>query len=254
MNHMKHFIKCIINTVLLVPLTANALLHTGRLEVSGQIGATSLSVGNSTLPVTTIETDTLHEQVNPVIPEFSIGAGYVFPLDHSLQFNSVRWFPEIKTAINLRYLQQEITGDVYQFQDPSMNNYNYELSLENTRLMLNAALTLFSINEKTALYVLGGVGNTWTTIGYTDTPVANVPGGALNLDNRTNNGFTYEAGAGILYPVDNETVLFLEYRYTHSQSIRTASQGTLNGSPTIITPARFPFHSQTLSFGANWKI
>ncbi len=222
--------------------------------LSAQLGLSNLHVGSSTIQVTPTETDTLHQQENPNVPEFTLGLNYLVPLPHIREWHGFTFFPALVPVLNFRYIKQEITGEVWQYQEPAMNNYNYNLSIDSLRFMLDVALILFSYQEKTSFFIFGGVGNAWNQIGYQDTAVPGVPGGELHLNNRTNSGFVYELGGGIFYPLDQCMSVFLEYRYAHFPKIRTASSGTLDGIPVNVPSATFPFYSQTISFGINWNL
>lgn len=254
---MKYCLKTITPIILFLflPFAPTAFASFGQFGISGEIAAANLHLGNSNLGVTSTETDRLHETSNPTTPEFSLGINYTFPFISSLHSNNIDWFPAIKTALNVRYLQQKITGNVYQYQDPAMNNYDYRLHLYSIRLMLDAMLTLFTVQNTTSVYLLGGVGNAWNELDYQDSiDATGVQGGALKLNNHNTNGFTSEIGGGVLYSLKKQIDVFLEYRYEHSQSLHTGATGVINGMPVSVSPASFPFSSQTIALGLNWNI
>jgi hypothetical protein len=225
-----------------------------QLALSPQIGTSHLYVGNSTLKVTETETDQLKEITNYDTPEASIGLSYTFPFKHTLSLRNTTFFPNIKIALNYRYLQQDVTGNVYQYMDPIANNYHYKINVNSMRLMLDSIITLFTICDKNSLYLLGGIGNAWNQIRYQDFPNTEIiDRGGIRLNKKNSNGFTYEVGAGALYSLTKQIDCFVEYRYAHFKEISTASQGIMDGMPITVGPAHFPLRSQTVSLGMNWN-
>ena len=165
----------------------------------------------------------------------------------------MNWFPYLKPAVNLRYFEQDLTGQVYQFQDPEFYNYNYDISVSSTRLMLDLVLTLFKYHRFSS-YVLGGCGESWNQINYSDQAVPGVSGGTLNLSNKNNYKFISEVGGGISYDMNKQLNFSLEYLYSNLRTNETSATGTLNGSPVAITPIKVPVISQSVQFVFTWKV
>lgn len=234
-----------------------AFFQQGQFEWSANVGLSWLQTGNSTVVVTDIETDRLRQTRNPLAGELGLGVAYLIPLNTS-PVASLIWFPELKTALNIRYMDQAIIGqDVYgevdQFQDLSMNNYTYDLSLSSTRLMADLALTVASI-ERFSVFLLGGLGAGWTQVDFKDKPNPGIVGGALSLNHRTKNGFVGEAGAGLAYECNNQFRFSLAYLYTDYGTIKTGSQGTLDIGTVTLNPMQFSFHTQAILFGVHVKV
>lgn len=224
------------------------------IELSGQFGITNLHLGNATLGVTPTETDELHQLSNVKTPELSVGINYVWPLNIGGHYHQVQFFPLIKAGLNLRYLPQEVTGEIYQYQEPDMNNYDYTLSLDSTRLMADVILDVLSVNQRADIYLLGGIGSSWTQLSYQDQPKPGIETGSLNLQGRTTTGFAYELGGGITYRLSHEANVFVEYRYAHLPSMNTRSYGSLSNEEVIVSAAHFRFFTQTIALGINWAL
>jgi opacity protein-like surface antigen len=256
-NTQVEFILCVLLTTLFTltcffpQKTFASSINRGYAEISGEFGLTDLSTKNEILNVTPIETDTLHQTNNPLTGIFGFGIGYVFPL-HS-ESKGINWFPYLKPTFNLRYFEQDITGQVYQFQDPEFYNYNYNISVSSTRFMLDLVLALFKYHRFSG-YVLGGCGEAWNQISYDDQPLPGVSGGSLNLSKENNYKFVSEIGGGISYDMDKQLSFSLEYIYSNLRINETASTGTLNGSPTTISPIKIPITSQSVQFMLTWKM
>ncbi|HHF7344123.1 TPA: outer membrane beta-barrel protein [Legionella feeleii] len=230
----------------------------GQFEWSANVGLSWLQTGNSNVVISEFETDRLRQTRTPLAGDLGLGIAYLIPLNKSAR-TDLTWFPELRTALNIRYMDQEIIGqNVYGeadlFQDPNMNNYTYDLSLASTRLMIDLVLTVASM-ERFSVFLLGGVGAGWTQVDYKDRPNPGIVGGALSLNSRTNNRLVGEAGAGLAYDCNNQFRFSLAYLYTDYGTIKTGSQGVIDfNNPITINPMRFSFHTQAILFGVHIKV
>ncbi|MFW2570242.1 outer membrane protein [Legionella sp. 29fVS95] len=226
----------------------------GQFEWSANAGLSWLQTGNSNVVISEFETDRLRQTRTPLAGELGLGIAYLFPLNTSARGNLI-WFPELRTALNIRYMDQAIIGqDVYGevdlFQDSSMNNYTYDLSLASTRVMIDLALTVASL-EQFSVFLLGGVGAGWTQVDYQDRPSP----GSLSLNSRTKHGAVGEAGAGLAYDCNKQFRFSLAYLYTDYGTIKTGSQGIIDfNTPIVINPMQFSFHTQAILFGVHVKV
>lgn len=234
------------------------LWEKGAIEASGHMGFTQLNLGNATFGVTETETDSLRQKHNPFGVEFAAGLARVISLNKRTELTPYTWFPELRIGLNLRYLNQGLfnrytTGQIEQYQEPAMNNYNYRINVESTRLMIDLALTIATI-QKVSLFIIGGVGPAWTNLSYFDTPVPGVFDGNLILNDGTKNGFVEEMGIGIFYNCTETIKTSLHYLYTDFGSISTGSTGLLNGLPAQIRPAHFSLHSNAILLGLHLTV
>lgn len=237
-------------------LFSSALPFHQQVELSTNLGASSLNFGNSTFVVTNIETDNLHSTKNPWVGQLGVGATYLFPLKEKTP--TLNWFPETRLGLNYRYfsnkfLSNTASGQIQQFQDPRMENYSYQLSLSSQRLITDLSLTLLE-QKKTSLFVMGGIGYEWNTLRYRDYANPGVEGGNLILNSKSKNRFTAEIGAGMFYQCSERLKASVQYLYNRIGNISTASYGVLNTSPAVIRPASFSLNSNAILFGLNLTI
>ncbi len=234
------------------------LWEKGTFEASGNFGFSQLDLGNSTFGVTETETDTLRQSHNPFGAEFAAGVARLIPLNKRTALTPYIWFPELRIGLNLRYLNQSLfnqytTGQIEQYQEPSMNNYNYRIHVESTRLMIDLALTVATM-QKISVFILGGMGPGWTNLSYSDRPVSGVLDGNLILNDGTKNGLVKEIGGGIFYNCTETVRTSLHYLYTDFGSISTGNTGLLNGFPAQIRPAHFSLHSNAILLGLHLTV
>ena len=223
----------------------------GHFEVIGALGIAKLDAGNSTLGVTSSETDRLVQtngnNWNTLAGQ--LGAGYVYYFRNAQRYSDhVQWFPSIEPELNLYYLSSNsIKGNVWRFNSPAFNDLTFDIPIRSTRLMLDAALTVAAW-KKLSIYAIGGIGNVWNRVGYSDTDNSGnpCPDQRLKLNSNTNSHFAWEAGAGLAFAFNDRVALSLEYLYASLGTVETAATGN-TGTITapVIVPAHFNLKSQT---------
>jgi len=225
-------------------------------EILGALGGAKLDAGNSTLGVTSAETDTL-VQTNENdwnTPGAQLGVGYVYYFRHAHRYSChVQWFPSIEPELNLYYLSSNsIDGDVWRFNSSAFNELTYDMPFHSTRLMLDAALTIMSYKHFSA-FAIGGIGNAWSRIGYSDKDKSGTCSNQnLSLNSKTNSHFAWELGAGVNYAFNYRFGMSFEYLYTNFGNLSTSGSGTVGTVTTpVITPAHFSLSSQTALLGLN---
>lgn len=214
-----------------VYLDKDGLLDPGtapnHFEVIGAVGVGNLMPGSGLLGVTSNETDFLVQPNGNNWNTFAgqAGIGYVYYRPGALQYSDkAQWFTAIEPEVNGYYLGQgNFTGDVYRFNSPAFNEMTYSMSLQSARVMVDGALTIAS-KKKYALYAIGGVGNAWNILSYSDTynNAANCPDQGLNLGSHTNSNFAWEVGGGVTYTYNPRILLSVEYLYA---DLGTATTG-----------------------------
>ena len=186
-----------------------------------------------------------------------LGFGYVYYFGHAQKYSDcVQWFPSIEPELNVYYLSSNsIKGDVWRFDNSAFNDLTFDIPLRSTRLMLDAALTVASWKQ-ISIYAIGGIGNAWNRIGYSDKDNDNgdvtdtCPEQRLSLNNRSQSKFVWEAGAGATYAFNDRFGLSLEWLYTNLGNVRTSGSGdTATITAPVIVPAHFNLKSQTLLLG-----
>ncbi|MDI9818445.1 MULTISPECIES: hypothetical protein [unclassified Legionella] len=228
-------------------------LGSNQIELSANLGFSKLTLGNSTFGITETEVDNLHQTDNPLIGEVAFGMTYVIPFKELSASHRLTWFPALRTALYLRYSSHDFfnrtaQGQIEQYQDPRMSNYHYRLSIDSTRLMADVILTLVT-HKQMSLFVNGGVGPGWTQVSYSDEPNLGVVGGNLFLFDKTKKGLVSEIGVGLFYHCSNKLKLSVNFLHSNFGTIKTGSEGILDGASASINPARFSLRSNTILFG-----
>lgn len=228
-----------------------------RFEVLGALGIANIRADKSRLGVTSFEFDTLvpnHNQWKTFAAQF--GVGYVHYFGDAQRYSEhVQWFPSIEPQINGYYLDgnSSIQGEVWRFESSEFNDLRFKSSLQSTRLMFDAALTVVS-RQQYSLYVIGGIGNAWNRLSYKDSDNEDGPcsNGNLHLHSRTHSGFAWEAGGGLMYSYNDRVAVTLQYLYTDLGEASSSASGTVGGiSSPVIVPPRFDLSAQTVSLGVH---
>lgn len=223
---------------------------TGYFRAVGSFGTAQMNVGKSNLTVSNTETDWVSQtSTHWQTPVARLGIGYVYPIvDLPKGYSeTLVWLPSVEPRLSLYYFNMEANGNVLRFNNPPSSS-TFTLPVRSTTFMLDAIVTLATYH-KLSLFVLAGVGASWNTVKYSDSPNPGNPSAraALNLNNSTRSQASYEWGAGVTYAFNQRIALGLEYLYTHMGNISTSSSGTLGGVPaTGVKPAGFGLRTQSI--------
>jgi opacity protein-like surface antigen len=223
---------------------------TGYFEVVGGFGIAQTTVGKSLLGISTSERDWV-SQTNKQwqSPFANLGVGYIYALSDVKRGYADKfvWLPSVEAMLNLYYSNINAKGNVYRFNNGSLNTQTFTLPIKSTSLMLDAILTLASVKQF-SLFVLGGMGETWSQIKYHDVPNGNPNARAsLRLNSRSQSNGTYQWGTGLTFAFNPRIALSVEYLYTHIGNIKTSSRGTLGGvTDTQLKAATFGLRSQAV--------
>jgi opacity protein-like surface antigen len=239
-------------------LEPTALNH---IDIIGALGVASLSVNDGGyLGVTSSETDRLVQtngnNWNTLAAQ--LGVGYVYYASNYNPFSDkAQWFTAIEPELNGYYLgQSSIKGDVWRFSNPAFNDMTFNMPIESYRLMLDGALTVVT-KKQYSLYAIGGIGNAWNRIGYSDADRNGIPctDQFLNFNSTTRSSFAWELGAGLSYAFNNRFALSLEYLYADLGSVKTPDTG-FTGAITapVLVPASFKLTSQAALLGLHVAI
>jgi len=229
-------------------------------EVIGALGIAKLNQGNSTIGVTSSETDGLVQTNSNSWNTFAaqLGAGYIYYFRNTpIKTGQVQWFQSIEPQLNIYQLSSNsIRGNVWRFNDPDFIQLNYDIPIHSTRLMLDAALDVATW-KKLSIYAKGGIGEARTRVGYSD--AYNASSGCtdqnLSLSSRTNSTFAWEAGAGFRFDFNQRIGVSLEYLYADLGKVKTSATGS-SGTITspMIVPAQFTLRTQTALLGLHVAI
>lgn len=229
--------------------------ETGYYEFVGGFGLAQVIIGKSFIGVTPTETDLLYQFNYRAFRSgvFHAGIGYLSFLNASERyFCKKTWFPSIEPILNLYYFNLTAKGHVFLFNNPGLSTSTFNMPIKTTSLMIDVLLNVVSYRHFT-LFVLGGVGESWSQINYTDSPNATglIRRPPLHLNTRSQSNMLYEWGAGISYAVNPDVKLAVEYLYTHIGNFRTSGTGRLGGIPSPgVAPAGFSLRTQALFLDA----
>jgi len=223
-------------------------------DILGAVGVATITTDtdNAKLGVTSSETDLLVQTSGNRWNSFEgqLGAGYVYYFGDAQPYsNQTQWFPSVEPELNVYHItNHNISGDVWRFSSPAFNQLTYTTSVQSTRLMLDAALTIVS-RGPLSLYVIGGIGNAWNRMGYEDTDnedSAPCDNQNLDLGSSTQSSFAWEAGGGFTYAFNDTVAISLQYLYTDLGKGHFSSEGNTGTItvPVIVAPDNFDLHSQ----------
>ena len=231
-----------------------------HIDIIGALGVASLSASDGYLGVTSSETDRLVQtngnSWNTLAAQLGVGYVHYFR-NYSPLSDQVQWFTVLEPELNGYYLgRSSIKGDVWRFGDPTFNDMTFNMPIESYRLMFDTALTIIS-KRQYSLYAIGGIGNAWNRVGYSDadrngTPCVNQ---FLNLNSATRSSFAWEVGGGLSYAFNNRFALSLEYLYADLGRAKTPGTG-FTGTITspVLVPASFKLTSQAALLGLHIAI
>lgn len=224
-------------------------------ELIGALGVAAVTVGNSELGISSSETDRLVQTNGNNWNYFTgqLGVGYVhYFRDIPLYPERVEWFTAMEPQVNAYYIgANSIAGDVWRFDSPNFNQLTYSMPFNSTRLMFDSSLTIATLKHL-SLYAIGGIGNAWNKLGYSDADKGTTPcvDQRLQLNSITDSSFVWEAGAGLQYAFSDRIGLSLEYLYTDLGSMKLSNQGSAGSITTpLIVPGSFHLNSQAALLG-----
>lgn len=167
-----------------------------HIDIIGALGVASLSAGDGYLGVTSSETDRLVQTNSNSWNTFAaqLGIGYVYYLgNYNPYSDKAQWFTAIEPELNGYYLgRSSIKGDVWRFGSPDFNDMTFNMPIDSYRLMLDGALTVVS-KRQYSLYAIGGIGNAWNRVGYSDADRNGIPCADqfLSLNSNTRSSFAW---------------------------------------------------------------
>lgn len=195
-------------------------------------GVADISFNNLHLPVSSIERDTLHQTNNSSTFIGGIGLGYDLTFKSRCKFR----INDLLIGLNWYNANFENNGVVYQFGESSLNNFNYKMPINTSRLMLDGKVFFGGLNNFMP-YIVGGVGMSWNRIQYHD--IATTSGATeIALPRREQLKFAYEAGVGVQTSITKCVAIFAEYLYANLGTIKTAT----NGNVVLVSSAVVPLH------------
>lgn len=127
-------------------------------------------------------------------------------------------------GIDWMFLNTTNSGDVYQYNKETLNNFEYDFDIKTSRIMANIEVDFISAWKQVFPYVQASIGGARVETHYHD--VANNPatGGGIALDTNTDYSFVYSLGLGIKYLVIPNFQISVSYLYTDFGTIETEDE------------------------------
>lgn len=225
-------------------------------EIIGALGVANLRAGSSVMGVTFDETDSLLQTNKNHWNTFAAqaGLGYIYYFRGITGYSDqVQWLPLIEPQVNVYYLNATpgIKGDVLLFESTASNQLSFTAPVYSTRLMFDTTLTVVARNPF-SLYAIGGVGNAWNSMKYSDTNLIDgIPcNDGLSLNSYTRSSFAWEVGGGLTANINNRVAFSVQYLYADLGKARSSANINVGAITTPLTvPPGFNLRAQTVSFG-----
>ncbi len=169
-----------------------------------------------------------------------IGVGYAMD-----QFSS--FIKRITVGPEVFYFSEQRKGDVWQFQNSALANYNYSIKIKSARIMLDGWLDLNPLVWEISPLLGAGIGGANIKTSYADQLStlgfqSGISGGNIVLGNNTNNNFVYSLSAGLRKPLTPKLLLSAFYTYTNFGTVESSTQAS---QVTLLQPIRFNMHTNS---------
>lgn len=207
--------KVLIGTLLLpLPLAA------ANFDIHGGGGIAKYHTERSSIAISGSEIDTLGQPNsnwdNGIYQlGFSFFPGSALPVSGMYNFLQTMSF-----QLNGYHIADEsLKGPVYRFGDPRFNDYNYRMHVRSYRLMADAVVNAFDVNNL-SIYGKAGIGEAWHQVNYADYPIDGSGFSSISSRNKTRHSVAWEAGAGAQYNFTNQLGVSLEYLYMGTGKVK----------------------------------
>lgn len=118
--------------------------------------------------------------------------------------------------VGLSYYQAQafnVSGQIYQFGDPSLNDISYQYKIQNKRLLAETKL-LYTFQKRFHPYISGGLGEAFNrSYGYQETSASSFTSTMTPFTSSTTHSFTYDLGTGVDVDLTSRVRLGAGYRY-----------------------------------------
>lgn len=225
-------------------------------EISAFFGETYIpnTIGGQTLQLMPYEigpyADTFTGQSDASSFSWGLSALYRFNLNETTGQN--RFFESFAAGIAIYQITSfNQTGTVLQFGMPEFQNYNYNLGLNNFRILADFDVALHPIKEVFTPFIEVGIGTAQTTVSYDSSPILPVESPVFTLENETSWNFAYQIGPGIRYLITPNLQLSLRYLYAH---MGTANSSMMGSSTILGAPLKVGTGTHNFLFGLTYLI
>ena len=206
-----------------VPALAD--VNTSGFKASVYAGGTSTSMTPGDLSLLG-ETDAIkpsdHQQTDF---SWGVGAGYRFVHPSSIQpFKTIH---DISLGLDFFDFNTTQSGNTWQFQDPTFNNFTYKTPIKSWRLLVDSEFTFQPVFTRIYPFLEGGIGFAANNASYQDTPIPDYGGTGPTVNGHTQYQFAYTAGGGLKALVSPHVELSFRYLYAHLGDATTSPTANL---------------------------
>lgn len=224
-------------------LSSSVHAYSGHAVVSIAAGAALNYFENLTLPVTSTETDILHQTGHNAAFLSALRAGYDMELTPAVSC----YIHDLLIGFGLYNINLKDEGKVYQFGSSELKNFKYDLPVYTTRLMVEGKLTGYAWHSVHP-YLMAGIGASWNRASYSDTSTFD-HGMQISLDRREQMKFAYEIAVGAQTFISQAVSVFAEYMYADLGHAKTSSYGNTQ----IVSAVVVPLHVNSISVGLGYS-
>ena len=244
MKNTRSLSTCLFLGATLLCQTSYAVVPAGlEFNLYGGVSYTNSNPGSLFLNSAFPERDTLTNNQSPGYDATGgLGLAYDFLTGTGENNNFIHDF---SVGIDFFSFNTNLNGDVLQFGKPALDNFNYDLNIKTTRLMLDGQLNFHPIAMVTP-FLSAGLGVTRVLANYKDTPVISSEsiGGGVSLPSNTNYNAAYALGAGVKVPLTKNVQISFSYLYTYFGTAETGTAPT-PGLAGTIEPVKITLRTQT---------
>ncbi|VVC74951.1 hypothetical protein AQUSIP_02250 [Aquicella siphonis] len=232
---------------LLLPGSAFAANCNFQFTLYGGYNHSETSV--SDLVISPLETDSLHNSNGG--NDFLGGAGVAYQQMLTDDEDNGTIFRDVSLGLNFFMFNNSSSDEVYQFKDPQFDNFNYQLKLETSRLMLDGQLDFQPLWQDVIPFVEASVGVARVVAKYNESPEPDegIQDGDIDLTDRTNYQFAYSLGAGFKTNLSPQVQLSLSYLFTDFGTVKTSTHAP---QLTLDSPISIQLRTHTALLGLSY--
>jgi opacity protein-like surface antigen len=224
--------------VLVAATQANAQSIWHNFEISAAGGADWYSVADTEVEISFFETDSIFVNEIETAGTWKVGLGYFI-------------VPNLLAETNVYQTFTTLSGNVWQYELPQFNNYTYQAPITSTRWMFELKPNAGTYGKITP-YAILGVGVSWNTVSYRETPIDDVRADSvMKLSDNTTAQLAWDLGLGFSVEATKHFDIFAEYIYAFlgegSPSSTSSSDARLTEAP------NFSLQVQTFLVGFSYQ-
>lgn len=250
-RHISGFLLLFFSFPVIASMTESPIVHDLKgMEFSMAGGPSWGRADDTSLVVSPFETDNLMVDRVTKSAVWKVGIGYHF---FEKLFQKRQFLNDFLLELNIYRNSETVRGDVWQYQLPAFDNYQFAAPITSTRAMVDLKPGLFTMHHVT-LYPILGVGEAWSTVSYRETITGTGidPTSYHALGNHTNRNISYDLGTGVRLDMTEHLSASFEYLYNYLINLEPANETTTAAA--LSSPPTFTVYNQSILLGLNWKI